>query len=686
MHPPIVARLLGSLLACVPLAAHGGQYRGPGSVAPPSTNSGSSAGPSSTATGSNGSDSGPAPTSPGPSAPGSAAPPAGASAGVAGAASRGAPLGDDLTRWEFWWEFGTDPYLHLREQLARARGYGDEADALLNPARARGRRAVQSPTDVDRAAVAGALFAALKQTDNRDMASGCLVALGKIGSTGTADRLNTAVLPFLGGNDQELRETAALAIGIAGVASDDSVDLLVDLARDAAPGREATAHYAVNERTRAFAVFGLGLLLQRNRQPAPAHRIVGTLTDLIADPSTRRDLTVAAIEALGLFPRNWNDPAASTLRDSIVDALGAYYQRPLGPGHQLVQAHAPTAMGYLLAPDTKRAAMWRRVFAAELDRDLDTRGPADRREKSNAHIAQSCALALGWLCTPWNDKDDDSAEIGDLLVRVYRSHRDHQTRSFALVALARMGGERARDALLRELQRANQAIEQPWCAMALGVFAARAMRDEEQQGRRSDPDRTITVALRDKFAKARTPAALGSLAIALGLSQDSEAAPRLRETLADNAHRDDLAGYLAMGLALMNDRDAIPPLRDLLAHSQRRPLILQQCARALGILGDYAVVEELCRQLEAPDSSLARLSAIAAALSQIQDRRSIDPLLAMLHNERLTPLTRAFAAVALGGICDKDPVPWNAAYATACNYRAATETLTDGAAGILDIL
>lgn len=57
-----------------------------------------------------------------------------------------------------------------------------------------------------------------------------------------------------------------------------------------------------------------------------------------------------------------------------------------------------------------------------------------------------------------------------------------------------------------------------------------------------------------------------------------------------------------------------------------------------------------------------------------------------MDREELTPLARAFAVVGLGSVCDKDPLPWNAAYATDCNYRASTGTLTNGAAGILDIL
>jgi hypothetical protein len=61
-------------------------------------------------------------------------------------------------------------------------------------------------------------------------------------------------------------------------------------------------------------------------------------------------------------------------------------------------------------------------------------------------------------------------------------------------------------------------------------------------------------------------------------------------------------------------------------------------------------------------------------------------LVAIANDATAPVLSRAFAVVALGGVGDKDPLPWNANYATLTNYRAATSTLTDGAAGILDIL
>ena len=47
-----------------------------------------------------------------------------------------------------------------------------------------------------------------------------------------------------------------------------------------------------------------------------------------------------------------------------------------------------------------------------------------------------------------------------------------------------------------------------------------------------------------------------------------------------------------------------------------------------------------------------------------------------------------FAAVALGIVADKEPLPWNSKISININYRANTQTLTDSeqGTGILDIL
>ncbi|MEO6597762.1 MAG: HEAT repeat domain-containing protein [Planctomycetota bacterium] len=679
---PSLLPLLGSLALAPSLWAHGGQYRGPGDVPSAPSSTGSSPGGSTSASGSGAGGTG-SPSSSGASGSTSGA----GSAGVAGTAPRGAPLDEDFGRWEFWWEFGKDPYLRLREAVYGSGALVSAEDALLNPRFAYRRRDIQRPNEADLGNVAGSLVGTLRQARDRDTVSACLVALAKIGRDGAGWNLHQEFVPFLSSSDQEQRETAALAFGIAGRAGKPTLDLLCDLVRDGELARKACASSAVNERTRAFAAFGLGLLLQRLREPASAHQMITVLRTVLARPEAHgRNLKVAAIEALSLFPKAWAAPAANILRDGIARELGNYYDLELGPGEQLVQAHVLPALSRLLPRDADAAGKWKNRLAAELAAGLDAAGIAGSGTKVNPHVAQSCALALGELRGAWNLDTDEDAPTGELLLRVYREHRDQQTRSFALLALGRGGGSRARAALLRELANASRAIEQPWCAVALGVLAAREAEETAKAGRTPEPDVAVAEALHDTFRKARNSGALAALAISLGLCGGYAAADNLRQALAQNAHRDELAGYLCLGLGLMGDDRATGEIRALVQASSRRPVVMLQAVRALGLLGDHRVVDDLCKQLENPEPSLVRLSAIAAALGQIGDRRSLEPLGKMLGNQSLTPLTRAFAAVALGAVCDKDPLPWNAAYARHCNYRASTETLTNGSAGILDIL
>ena len=88
----------------------------------------------------------------------------------------------------------------------------------------------------------------------------------------------------------------------------------------------------------------------------------------------------------------------------------------------------------------------------------------------------------------------------------------------------------------------------------------------------------------------------------------------------------------------------------------------------------------------APQVMHGKLSAIAQAIGFIGDARTIAPLKKLLFDDKLGELSRAFAAVALGGIADKEDLPWNSKIGEGINYRAAVETLTNGQAGILDLL
>jgi hypothetical protein len=672
------------MLLSAPVWAHGGQYRGPGCVVPPPSGTGTSSG--STSPGGNNSGSGTG-TSSGPAAPSSSG---GAAASAAGSRAtsrgRGAPLDDDLGRWEFWWEFGKDPWLRLRDAIQESR-LGNADDQLLARGPLAGRMPVQRPTDADLAAATEALAKALRSAHDRDTISSCLVALAKIGRDSKNESLQTLFVPWLQSGDQELRETAAVAFGICGRA--EHLPVLVALVADNAEGRRLSGASAVNERTRAFAVFGQGLLLARCANPALAMTVVTQLTDILAKPEAHgRDLKVAAIEALAQLSPSDANAATKVLRASVLGGLHAYYTRDLGPGERLLQAHVPTAVARLLpANAATERAQWRDLLLADLRSGIDTEGARSIDPRgSNLFVAQSCALALGGLALPWHDDTDPDAVIGRTLLDAYTNHRDQQTRAFALLGMARQGGAEARKQLLRVLDSGNRAFEQPWSAMALGVLHARSVQQAAADGKAIEADPELHKALQRALEAARNPSALGAFAIAMGLSGDDTAADSLRRTLADNRQRDDIAGYVALGLGLLRDRLAVGEVRALLADAERRPFLMLQCVRTLGLLGDQSVADTLCQELEDPDPSLMRLSAVAAALGQIGDRRSLPALQRMLANQDLTPLTRAFAAVALGRIGDKDPLPWNSVYASNTNYRASTETLTNGSSGILDIL
>jgi HEAT repeat protein len=109
-------------------------------------------------------------------------------------------------------------------------------------------------------------------------------------------------------------------------------------------------------------------------------------------------------------------------------------------------------------------------------------------------------------------------------------------------------------------------------------------------------------------------------------------------------------------------------------------------AIALGRLGDRATATEMVEWMAAAETNLAKLAALSEAIAQIGDRRSLEPLIRMLQDPSRGPLARAFAAVALGGICDPLPLPWNTPIGADVNYRAAVPTLTDQVSGVLDIL
>lgn len=665
---------LATVLASAPdLYAHGGQYRGPGDVVPPNPGGGRGSGPGASGPNTPGpagpNTPGPSgPSTPGPSGPATGGPAASSGPAAASTGPRGAAIGDDLTRWSFWWEFNKDPFIRLKDAINAGGITTGSDDFYLGGAR---REEASDTLKPAKLTIINEILPALKQaleaTDNRDITSSCIVAIAKIGE----DHPSFKVLPILEerlkSNDQEIRETAALAMGISQMA--DAMPNLLHLVKDGPEGRALTNRSEVDVRTRSFAAYGVGLVAYASSNTDLKRSAFDGLKELL-NGNGDRNLKVAAINGIRLIRTN---PEAGEkeqkLRDEMVDTLWSYYTKELGQGDQQIQAHVPTAIASILGRGGDTKGTYKERLAGELE---------EKFGKRNISIYQSAAIALGQLCTTAKDDQkyckllDDHAGKG----------RDSQAKYFSVMALADIGGNDNRNLLLKRLDKGKDQ-EKSWAAISLGVLA---FETAKAAGKGATADATIGRALHDVLNNEKNDEVLSAAAVALGLCKYNDAADDLRKLMEKYKKRDDFAGYISIGLALMNDTSSKEVIREIVKTSIRRPELLKQAAIALGKMGDKQVASDLTELLAAPDKNVAKLSAIASALGFIGDKRSIAPLKAMLFDQSITELSRAFAAVALGGIADKEDLPWNSKIACGLNYRASVETLTNESSGILDIL
>jgi hypothetical protein len=674
--------LAGMLLVSLPETgrAHGGRYVGPGDVVPPGGGSGrGSGGPTGPTTGTPPGPGSPMPSSPsGPGGSGTGGPPVPGGGGAPGGSTggRAGALVDDLTRWDFWWEINKDPYLALRAAVHDDGPETGSDEYYLGSTRRHEGRDSLKPTEKQLVGdVLPALRRALDATDNRDITSACLVAMAKIGVDHPEFTLAAAISPRLARGDQEVRETAALALGIAATGRHRDVELLCSLARDDAAGRKVSGGSRVDDRTRAFAIHGLGLTAWQTTNLDVKAQVLAVCREVLGAPERQSiDRKVAAVHALSLLNVSGTTAGDDQVLAQALQTLDDYLAADLGPGESIAQAHVPTAVAKLLGRDHPRSAHYRAAYTAELE-------GKGKDKRTNHDVARSCAIALGRLVRP-ADAGGTDRHCHEALLSTWHDHRDKQTRYFALLALGQIGGDlHHRDVLLGEFDRGSKAQEKPWCALALGVREHHRL-----AAGNAEPDRLVGDTLHDALRAAKEPGLQSALAVALGLSGTRAAAATMRELLLASVAKEELAGYLCIGLCLLRDTGSIETIRAVVDKAGRRPVLLQQAAIALGKLGDKTVADQLLQLLTAETGNLAKFSALATALAAIGDRRTIAPLQQVMFDERRNPLARAFAAAALGGIGDKEMLPWNSKIGCDTNYRAAVPTLFDQATGILDIL
>jgi HEAT repeat protein len=643
MRLPAFALLLP--LLCPAAFPHGGQYKGPNDAGGPAGGAGGAAGAPGAPSGAGVPGPG-VPTSPG-STPGTGA--SGLGVGRPGGrpvTSGGYEPDGGYERWEFWWEQNKDQYLDLRNRISRVTTVSGSPGQLSGKGRPDEARSGRRPgEELVSGVVIPALTGLLASEDDRDILDSALLALGRVSGAERIDALVQAVQPLLAHRELVVQTAAALALGIPG--SPRASGVLVELLANTSRGRQLAGDAEVPARLRAFAALSLGLVGDAGSQRQ--------LMDLVRNtPDSERDLKACAIVALGLA----RDAGRSEGRALLLELLD---DRRLDAS---LKSCVPTALARLAGPDGDDEAL-ARVLAAFTDRDTD------------GVVRQSCAIALGLLARI--DQAEALASLEDCIAE----GRDAQTRHFAIIALAEIGRRdsdhvaehpdqhRALRALFaRELLKPETRSHRSWAALASAIYA--------RSVRPAIPETGTLLA--KAYARETDLSYKAACAVALGLLGYQPAAGALLEDftqVGDQGFR----GYAAVALGLLDHQPAAEPLLVLCRSRATEPAFRLQVATALGLLGEQAAVPVLVGVLQsAPTTNVS--SAVAKALGLIGDVSAVEPLRAVALDRSAPAAARAFACVALGIVCERGALPWNARLRQDHNYRMRVPALEE----VLDIL
>jgi len=691
-----------------PAEAHGGVFPPP----PPPASGGSNPGPGDLVPGGSGGPGGSGPGAGGPSTPGPSGPAAPGRSGKGGPstpAPRGpaapAPsgpssqgpasgalptIGPDLSAWGWWWAYNQDPYLNLKQHIL-AGGVLTGSDDFFLGAGAQARTAGYLPeADLIQGRIGPALEQSVLEGGTGPRLEASLIALAKLARDyePKSKPIVQLLSDHLDDPSQTVLESAVFALGLMNDAS--TAPLLLELASDGPRGRALVGRESVPDRTRALAVFALGNLAATTEHQEMRRFIVHGLVEIVDEGrKASPDLNAACVTAIGLAPlqqtgpgqlrkkpkRGQRDYSPAFSREGQLRFLGELLADP--KGNEIVRAHIPKAIGLLA----------RGADARHRELAIDALVTALETRRQSRLVRFGLIEGLGMVGD--SDEDDIDKRARKALHAVIADGQQIE-RQLGLVALALVSsraGSGEGDALASFSAERNflmnrfirgKSTERPWLALALGL-----------QGFHGDAngqtlDKSPSAALAAMFVKTSSAEVYGSYAIALGLRRHIDAGPKLLERLKEGG--DDVArGQTAIALGLLGERDAVATLEAVLEDSRYRPGLLRDCAIGLALLGEKDVVEELVAAL-AESESMAVKSAAVSALGFVGDVRAVEPLVAILEDPDQQELSRGFAAMALGVVCEEELMPWKAAFSNHLNYFATTPTLINGdGTGILNL-
>ncbi len=632
------------LLAGAPAFPHGGQYKGPADAGGPSGHGGGAAAPPTNPGGA---------AAPGPGAPSSAGAGTGAQSGGGGRGKHAPTTGamPELTEgyeiWEFWWENNKDQYLNLKNRLVRVTSQSGSSGMLTGRGRRDDARTSRRPSDqLINSEVIPALIELLKKSDNRDILDSAVLALGRTARAELADQVLEASRPLLSHTDLSVQTAATLCMGV--LSSPKAIPVLTELMANTSKGQQFMGGGDVQWLVRAFAALSLGLINDRSS--------VDPLISIIQNtPDSDRDLKVCAIVALGLMDNEDVQKAYNFLIQKLDD-------RKLDA---VIKSYIPTALAKMAGG--KRTESADALLSAFLNKDTDN------------YVRQSAAIALGLLGS-MKDKP-----IVDALLQYIAEGKDMQTRHFCFIALAEIGKrdkdteqehleqhKQLRDLFAKEILKPDTKTNRSWAALAAAIYA------KEIASAQAD----LLDQLIKAYDKEGDPSYKSAFALSLGLLsvQDPKVQQLIHQDFRESKD-EDFRGYAAVALGFMNYTDAGEDLRGLCQNKTVGPTFRLQLATGLGLMGDTEAVHVLVSTLK-DAQTLGVSSAVAKALGLIGDQDAIEPLKQIAFDEGVQNITRAFACVALGIVCEKTDLPWNTRISADNNYRARVPAIDE----VLDIL
>lgn len=431
------------------------------------------------------------------------------------------------------------------------------------------------------------------------------------------DRILPVLLAHLNDSDAEVRSATAVALGKTGLAEVEAVliGLLDDRERDVREG----------------ALIGLGLLRTPGAQKA--------LLDRFQDPKPMTRERAFAAASLGLIGTNTSlnallevvDPAQSKQTNRSIQAA-ALIGLAAGANPSILPRLVPWVETQAFSDDMVGA-----LACSVLGRIGDrTAMPALEAAISSkeARIRQGACFALARLAKPTDEA------LFKRLVQVATEDAQEEVRAFAWLSIGRIGGERARVLLRKELDDGRNLVELGYAALGLGFCG--------------DPATDGPLLMREHVERGGDMSLRAAAAIAIGILGAKNQGPALAREAASNKNRDFATGLL-VGLGLLQTESASKMLISNVVR-ERAPEVLRASIIALGMIDHPDLIEDVATRLERERSSVLR-GAGAQGLGTVMDARHLDVVLEMLANKKPVSELRTVLIVALGRMAEAQELP-----------------------------